>query len=200
MRNREQLRVHLIRCAIAVVARDGLEKTKVSSLAQWAQVSQSSLYRCFKNKDDLLCAALLQEDKGFIELVLALAPVLDDETLPWRERCWRLWKPVWDFIIDPPEDCIFYVRYYYSENFRRDAKEEHDRRFTPVRERLSPYFLPGRRDSVLLHQIFETMLSFAYRVMTGQMENDEETCRMAFEQICNFLRPHFRYGDAGVCL
>lgn len=197
MRNREQLRMHLIRSTISVVARDGLEKTRVSSLAEWAGVSQSALYRCFKNKDDLFCAALLQEDKGFIELVLALAPVLDDESLSWRERCWRLWKPVWDFIIDPSEDCVFYIRYYYSENFRRDAKQEHERLIEPVRERLRPYFLPGRRDSVLLHQIFETMLSFAYRVMTGELSNDEDTCQLAFDQICNFLRPHFRCGDNG---
>lgn len=197
MRNREQLRMHLIRSTISVVARDGLEKTRVSSLAEWAGVSQSALYRCFKNKDDLLCAALLQEDKGFIELVLALAPVLDEPSLSWRERCWRLWKPVWDFIIDPSEDCVFYICYYYSENFRRDAKQEHERLIEPVRERLRPYFLPGRRDSVLLHQIFETMLSFAYRVMTGELTNDEDTCQIAFEQICNFLRPHFRCEDTG---
>lgn len=192
MRSREQLRMHLIRCAIALVARDGLEKSRVSALAESAGVSQSALYRCFHSKDDLLCAALLQEDRGFIDLVLELSPVLDDESLPWRERCWRLWKPVWDFIIDPSEDCVFYIRYYYSENFRRFAREEHERNFMPVREKLRTYFQPGRRDFVLLHQLFETMLSFAYRVMTGEFPNDEETCRIAFEQICNFLRPHFR--------
>lgn len=192
MRNREELRRVLIRSTVAVVARDGMEKTSVCALAKHAQVSQSALYRCFQNKDDLLRATLLSEDDGFVELVEELLPVLQELSLPWQERCWRLWEPVWAFIIDPKEDCVFYIRYYYSENFLRDAKVEHEKKFERLREKLRTYFLPGRRDLVLLHQIFETMLSYAYRVMTGEFSNDAETCRIAFEQICNFLRPHLR--------
>lgn len=190
MRNREALRQSLIRSTVELVAHVGLEKMTVCGLAEHAGVSQSALYRCFQNKDDLLRATLLSEDDGFVELVSELLPVLKERTLPWRERCWRLWQPVWEFIIDPKEDCVFYIRYYYSENFRRDAKAEHEKKFDRLRERLRPYFLPGRRDLVLLHQTFETMLSYAYRVMTGELPNDEESCRLAFEQVCNFLQPH----------
>lgn len=192
MKNKEEICRRLIRSVVNVVARDGMERTTVGALAAEAGISQSALYRCFTNKDDLLRKTLLSEDDGFVELVSELLPVLDERSLAWQERCWRLWKPVWGFIIDPKEDCVFYIRYYYSENFRRHAKEEHERKFDRLRERLRPYFLPGRRDLVLLHQAFETMLSYAYRVMTGELTNDEETCRIAFEQICNFLRPHFR--------
>lgn len=201
MRNRDEISRRLTRAAVQVVARDGMERTTVAALAAEAGVSQSLLYRCFKNKDDLLCRTLLAEDDGFVELVMKLLPILDDASLSWQERCRRLWEPVWWFIIDPKEDCVFYIRYYYSENFRRYAKEEHERKFDRMRERLRPYFLPGRRDLILLHQTFETMLSYAYRVMTGELPNDEETCRIAFEQICNFLRPHFnRRETAGECL
>lgn len=192
MKNRDELCRCLIRSVVAVVARDGMERTTVGSIAAEAGVSQSALYRCFQNKNDLLRATLLSEDEGFVNLVLELLPVLDERSLAWQDRCWNLWKPVWDFIIDPKEDCVFYIRYYYSENFRRYAKEEHERKFAPLRERLRPYFQTGRRDLVLLHQTFETMLSYAYRVMTGELTNDEETCRIALEQICNFLRPHFQ--------
>lgn len=191
MKNRDALRRSLIRSTVAVVARDGMEKTTVCALAEHAGVSQSALYRCFQNKDDLLRATLLSEDEGFVELVERLLPVMHDRTLAWQERGWRLWRPVWDFIIDPKEDCVFYIRYYYSENFLRHAKAEHDKKFDRLRERLRPFFLPGRRELVLLHQTFETMLSYAYRVMTGELPNDEETCHIAFEQICNFLQPHF---------
>lgn len=192
MSKRDEHRKILIRSAVNVVARDGLEHTTVGRLAQWAQMSESTLYRCFENKDDLLRAALYKEDEDFAVLVQSLYPVLLDESLDWWERCWRLWKPVWEFILEEPEDCVFYIRYYYSENFRRNAMHEHERQFDPIREKLKCFFLPGRRDGILLHQTFETMLSYAYRVMLGDLPNDESTCRLAFEQICNFLRPHFR--------
>lgn len=192
MRNVEKQRQTWIRSAVNAVARDGMEHTTVNRLAEGAGMSESAMYRFFRGKDALLRAALIEEDKGFIAVLDKHFPALLDASLPWRERCWQLWKPVWIFILDPPDDCVFYIRYYYSENFRREAKEEHDRLFAPVRERLEPYFQSGRRVHVLLHQTFETMLSFAYRVMNGELPNDEDTCRMAFGQICNFLWPHFR--------
>lgn len=192
MRKRDEQRKILIRSAVNVVARDGLEHTTVTRLANWAKMSESTIYRCFKNKDDLLRAAIYKEDEDFAALVQSLYPVLLDESLDWWERCWRLWKPIWEFILEEPEDCVFYIRYYYSENFRRNAKIEHENHFKPLCEKMKTFFQPGRRDLILLHQSFETMLSYAYRVMLGDLPNDESTCRLAFEQICNFLRPHFR--------
>lgn len=189
---RDEQRKILIRSAVNVVASNGLENTTVSRLAAWAHMSESTIYRCYKNKDDLLRAALYKEDEDFVALVQSLYPILLDESLDWWERCWRLWKPVWEFILEEPEDCVFYIRYYYSENFRRNARIEHERQFDHIREKLKLFFQPGRRDLVLLHQSFETMLSYAYRVMMEDLPNDESSCQLAFEQICNFLRPHFR--------
>lgn len=199
MKRREEVRMLLLRSAVRVVTRDGLERTTTKSLAREAGVNETYIYRCFKNKEDLLRAVLRQEDSAFVEFVLTRLPVLRDASLDWRERCWRLWEPTWEFILRKPDDCVFYIRYYYSANFRRYAMEEHERLFDEIRDEIAPVFLLGRRTSVLLHQLFETMLSFAYRVMNGELADDEETCRLAFEQIWNFLRPHFREeAEAGV--
>ena len=45
---------------------------------------------------------------------------------------------------------------------------------------------------MLIHQIFSTMLFFASRVLSGELENNEETTIWAFEQIYSFVVPNVR--------
>lgn len=45
---------------------------------------------------------------------------------------------------------------------------------------------------MLIHQIFDTMLSFAARVLGGEMENNEETAKWVFEQIYSFVIPNVK--------
>ena len=40
---------------------------------------------------------------------------------------------------------------------------------------------------MLVHQIFDTMLAFATRVLNGEMENSEATTEWTFEQIYSFV-------------
>ena len=45
---------------------------------------------------------------------------------------------------------------------------------------------------MLIHQIFSTLLFFASRVLSGELENSEETTTWAFEQIYSFVVPNVR--------
>ena len=45
---------------------------------------------------------------------------------------------------------------------------------------------------MLVHQIFDTMLAFATRVLNGEMENSEATTEWTFEQIYSFVVPSVR--------
>lgn len=40
---------------------------------------------------------------------------------------------------------------------------------------------------MLVHEIFDTMLAFATRVLNGEMENSEATTEWTFEQIYSFV-------------
>lgn len=46
--------------------------------------------------------------------------------------------------------------------------------------------------NMLLHQVFDTMLSFAARVLGGEMPDDDATTQWAFEQIYSFVVPNVR--------
>lgn len=45
---------------------------------------------------------------------------------------------------------------------------------------------------MVVHQMFDTMLSFAVRVLGGEIPDDDATAVLAFEQIYSFVVPHVR--------
>lgn len=53
-------------------------------------------------------------------------------------------------------------------------------------------FQTGSQCQLLLHQVFDTMLSFAARVLGGEMPDDDATTQWAFEQIYSFVVPNVR--------
>lgn len=88
--------------------------------------------------------------------------------------------------------CLFYLRYYYSANCRTYAYEEHLQCFQELFAAVEQTFKPEANVNMLLHQVFDTMLSFAARVLGGEMPDDDATTQWAFEQIYSFVVPNVR--------
>lgn len=178
--------------AVRVVAREGLENTTTKVIAREVGFNEAYIYKCFSGKDDLLSQALLMEDVNFAHLLLDTLPVMRMPGFTWKERAYLLWKRSWDFILEEPDDCIFYIRYYYSASCRAHAYERHRKSYHAVIERVRPSFLDGTYMDLLVHQIFVTMLFFAHRVMNHELENNEKTTQWVFEQIYSFVIPNVR--------
>lgn len=53
-------------------------------------------------------------------------------------------------------------------------------------------FKPEANVNMLLHQVFDTMLSFAARVLGGEMPDDDVTTQWAFDQIYSIVVPNVR--------
>lgn len=49
-------------------------------------------------------------------------------------------------------------------------------------------FKPEANVNMVLHQVYDTMLSFAARVLGGEMPDDDVTTQWAFDQIYSFGR------------
>ena len=186
------MRQIFIASAVRVVARDGMEKTTTKAIAAEAKLNEAYIYKCFSGKEDLLSAALHEEDVGFAALLRQTLPVMHQPGLPWKERAYILWKKSWEFILRDPADCIFYIRYYYSASCHAHAYEMHLACFKPVIDQVAQSFKPGVNMDMLIHQIFSTMLFFASRVMRGELEHNEQTTAWAFEQIYSFVVPNVR--------
>ena len=176
--------------AVHVVARDGLEKATTKAIAAQAGLNEAYIYKCFRGKDQLLSAAFHQEDVNFAAQLRQSLPLLHLPGIPPKERVFLFWQQIWQFILKKPDDCIFYIRYYYSANCRANAYEEHLRQFHELIQSVRYVFQPQVNVDILVHQIFDTMLAFAARVMNAEMDNSPETTRWAFEQIYRFVEPN----------
>lgn len=174
MKSTNELKDALLESAVHVVAQHGLEKTTTKLIASDAHVNEVYIYRCYENKDTLLKAAFHAEDIRLAVPVHKTMTVMWTVGLSWKERCFLLWKPCWEFILHKPDDCRFCLQYYYSASCRQYAYEEHLAFYRPLVEEIRPVFRPETNADMLLHRIFDTMLSFASRVLSGEVENSEK--------------------------
>ena len=53
-------------------------------------------------------------------------------------------------------------------------------------------FKPEVNVNMVLHQVYDTMLYFAARVLGGEMPDDDVTTQWAFDQIYSFVVPNVR--------
>ena len=171
MKRERNAKQAFIEGTVRVVARDGLDKTTTKAIATEAGLSEAYIYRCFESKEALLCAAFHMEDVAFAYFLKQNLVGMHIQNAPWKDRAFQLWSASWRFILGRKDDCLFYLRYYYSANCRTYAYEEHLQCF---------------------HQVFDTMLSFAARVLGGEMPDDDATTQWAFEQIYSFVVPNVR--------
>lgn len=184
---KESMKQILTESAIRVVARDGLDKTTTKLIAADAKLNEAYIYRCFKNKEALLAEAFYTEDVRFAHHIRTTLPIMKTPGIPWEDKCFLLWKSCWNFIIEKPDDCRFYLRYYYSANCREYAYSRHLGFYKPLIEKVRFAFRPETNLDILVHQIFDTMLSFAARVQSGEITNDEVNVEWMFRQIFGFV-------------
>ena len=189
----KEIRQAFIQSAIHVVAQQGLVKATTKAIAAAAGLNEAYIYKCFRGKDELLAAALWKLDEGLGRQLYETFPrIMYNENLTWKERCFLLWRSSWEFILEKADECLFYLRYYYSSDFRLYARERHLQYYRALRSRTDHVFRPEADIDMIIHQIFETMLAFAAHVMAGEMENNDTTTERTFEQIYSFVAPHFR--------
>lgn len=188
----QQIRQAFIDSVIRVVARVGLVKATTKAIAAEAGLNETYIYKCFSSKDELFRIAFEQEDDRFARLLRGTLPVMQRAGLTWRERAFLLWSQCWEFVLDKEEDCLFYIRYYYSAECRKYAYDRHLRCFHELAGVISASFRPETNTDMLMHQIFDTMLAFSLRVLNGEMENNEETTKWTFRQIYSFVAPNVR--------
>ena len=184
---KETMRQTIMASAVRAVALYGLDKTTTRLIAGQAGLNEMYLYRCFKNKEDILSQAFYEEDVRFVRHIHEVMPVMRLDGFSWRERCFLLWKSCWEFLLAKPEDCRFYIRYYYSANCKTYAYAAHLKMYKPLVDEIRFAFRPETNVDMLLHQIFDNMLSFAERVQTGEYENNGQTAETLFRQVFSFV-------------
>ena len=193
MVDHSKIRAQLMEGAIKAVAEYGLEGLTTRSIEKQCKLKDSYIYRYFEDKEDLLKKAFIKEDKTLIGVIEHYFPIMQDDTLDFRERCFSLWKPCWQYLVSRPDVCRFYVRYYFSTYFKRQAFNEHLNICENLVDKVRDSFAKEVNVEMLLHHILETMLTYSMKVALGEMSNTDEVSEMAFNfcysVICAYISP-----------
>ena len=176
-----RIRTALMDATVKCVARDGLDKLTTRSIASECELHDTYIYRYFIDKDDLLKRTFIREDQKMIELMLESASRVDTENLSFRENLRLLWMPAWDYLMEHPNECKFYVRYYYSVHFEKDALEEFKDNNEALKDKFRKIFFDNKEIEFLFHYNIDTMLHLTMRIATGEIENDENVRDEVFE-------------------
>ncbi len=193
----DEIRAMLMDSASYVIATEGYYKATTKRIARQAKLNEAYIYRYYESKEDLIRTAFALNDRNLAELIMDLVPKLEEDGRPWEDRCRALFICAWELMVSVDYDARFYVRYYYSEQYRIYAKAGHDKCYAPVAARLGQFFRPGVDASAVLKFVFEATIAMVFRTVSGDTDYTDEKLEQHFRLVYQAVRPYFRDGLAG---
>ena len=190
--NHEETRQNLISGAARVMARDGLDKTTTKQIALETSINEVYIYRCFSDKEDLLCKMFQTLDDELVSCILRHLPIMYQQEMEYELRCRFLFSSVWSFLIGGRDRCLAYVQYYYSPYFVRYSAKEHEQRFASVIAKFKEAFKGEAHVWMILSHILNVMLDFAVKVHYDQMPKEDNYSEHVFRVIYQSVKQYFR--------
>lgn len=176
-----RIRNALMDGAIKVVARDGLEKITTRSIASECDLHDAYIYRYFIDKDDLLMKTFIREDKAMTARIKENLEKSDLKGKSIEEVLRAIVMPIWEFLMENEDVCKFYVRYYYSIHFEKDAIEEFREDNRTLRGIFEDLFPQGADLELMFHYHMDTLLNIAMKVATDEIEKTPDIGERVFK-------------------
>lgn len=187
----------LMESAIRLVAQNGLENTRTKQITDACEYAESTLYRYYKGKDDILLDAFLAVDRRVSALLDTYIHLAGGELKDFDRQVHSIWHIVYRYLIDHKEETLFLIRYRYSSYYTdevRSRRRAHSGAFSVVYDQISQQF--GIADietsEFILNYSLEIMLCFAERIIAGRMPDNADTeqkiWRVAKGAIMGFLK------------
>ena len=189
----QPMRIALLHSTIVVVARDGLENATTKAIATNASVNEAYIYRIFESKESLLHETFVYLDKELVARLLVHLPVMYMPGWDFEIRCRALFSAVWGFLTSNRDECLCFLRYYYSPYFRKHSSEEHRARYERVVELMTPAFRPRADVWMLLNHMLNIMLDFAVKIFDGDLKDSEKTAQHVFTLVYASIKPYMNH-------
>lgn len=186
----ESIRAALIDGAIAVIAREGIDRATTKRIGTLTGINEVYIYRCFKGKEDLFVESFLLLDHEFVKEVMSRGGVMDREEVPFRERSKMFFDPVWRFVLNERDRSRCYIQYYHSPYFVKYSLKDRKERFKPLTDWLSDAFKPEADVWRLFNHVLDILFASAEQVFQGELPDDENTARYVFGLIYSSIEPY----------
>lgn len=191
----DELRRRLIDGTIHVIARDGLDKASTKQIGIETNINQAYIYRCFKDKEDMLTKAFDKLDDELLAKAMQHVEVMYMKSMEYEMRCRFYFSAIWKFLLEDHDECIAYVRYYYSPYFKKYSAVNHRHRFKPLVEKFKDAFRDEADVWMILNHILNVMLDFAVKVHNDEMPNSDDYSEHVFRVIYQSVKQYFRKNE-----
>ena len=188
----DEIRARLIEGTVRIIARDGLDKASTKQIETETGINVVYIYRCFKDKDDLLAKVFRSLDQELIREVDTRLPIMAMPDLGMEERCRILFFSLWGWLLGNREKCLCYRRYYYSSYFLKYSIAEHKSDFRVVVEKMSSAFKEEADVWMILNHVLNVMLDFAVKVFQGEMPKDDDYSEHVFRVVYHSVTQYFK--------
>ncbi len=186
------MRNTLIARTIFVIGRDGLDKTTTKAITAGTGINEAYIYRHFSDKEDLLAQAFDSLDEDFISKTLKEFSIMTASEVDFETRCRRYFFVIWQFLNECREECLAYMRYYYSPYFSKNSAEKHRIRFLPLVDKFKDAFKEEADVWMILNHILHVMLAFSVMVHNEQMPMDDDYSEHVFRVIYASVKQYFK--------
>ena len=189
---REEARQKLIDGTIHVIADEGLDKATTKLVGQYTDINQVYIYRCFKSKDDMFAKMFDVLDNQLLHTVTQNIDIMYMTGIEFKVRCKVFFFKLWSFLLANRENCLSYVRYYYSPYFKTYSEAIHKQRFWPVVEQFRGVFIDEADVWMIINYILNVMLDFAIKVHQGEMSEDDDYAEHVYRVIYAAVKQYFK--------
>lgn len=188
----QDIKATLIRRTIEVIANEGLDKTTTKAIVSGTGINEVYIYRHFADKEDLLAKVFIELDEELADETMKNVSVFYDTSLEFEKRCRKYFFAIWDVLLSNREECIAYVRYYYSSYFIKNSLHSHIARYEPLIEIFKEAFIEEADVWMILTHILNVMLDFAVKVHNNQMPSDMSYYEHVYRVIYASVKQYFK--------
>ena len=118
----------ILATTLDLISERGFHNTPMSLIAKEANVAAGTIYRYFKNKEDLINQLFLEWKRRMDEATFEGY----DKALPIKVQFQLVWKNVLNFYIQHPKAFKFIEQYYYSPFISEETRSESAKFHHPI--------------------------------------------------------------------
>jgi AcrR family transcriptional regulator len=171
----------LINATIEVISESGLHSVTTAKIAKKAKLSEAMIYKNFGNKDHMIVESFLKIKKGLNDFVLSRLLGIEN----FEAQLYALWLGQFDYFVTNKDYLSVLVQFEHSKYMTEGIRSSCYKTISP----LVAYFEKGVKlnifkpmDIEILNALyFAPILSLAESIVSGRLEQNQETLDFVFE-------------------
>jgi AcrR family transcriptional regulator len=171
-------RTLILNTTLDLISKNGFHGTPISLIAETAGIGAGTIYRYFKNKEELISELFIEIQKRAIDAMYTGY----EPNGPYKERFMLLWLNMINYYNSHPTEFIFLEQHRYAPYVSTFTRSEGMRVLLPV----LLFFLEGKKNKYIKHLPLYTIIGLIYGpILTIVKLNIDHKREMTSNQIEN---------------